>query len=191
MHQPVAQQESPYETGRQVNNLVTPGTVSAVRLQAPARCRVLVNGQETDWLPWFTLRAGPPDGGKFWWPPAVGEQVVLMAPGGDLAQAFVLPGVFSDAMPSPSSDGEAMHLEWNQRDYMVHTKGGGLHIRIGETSITMTDKAIDMHAAGGTLRLDVYGLRVSPEVVVGEIRLTEHKHSKVTIGTQVSGEPVP
>lgn len=56
---------------------------------------------------WFTCRAGR---SRVWWAPSVGEQVLLLAIGGELCTAFVLPGIFSDDHPAPSASSDAFHV---------------------------------------------------------------------------------
>lgn len=41
---------------------------------------------------------------------SVGEQVLLLAIGGELDTAFVLPGIFSDDNPAPSASPDAFHI---------------------------------------------------------------------------------
>ena len=99
------------ETLRRLANIVRPGTVTEVDLQA-ARVRVRYAGDEADpvltgWLPWIVSRAGA-DAAE-WWPPGVGEQAVLLAPNGDLAQAFALPAVYSNESGAPSTE-QDLHL---------------------------------------------------------------------------------
>ncbi|AML39047.1 MULTISPECIES: phage baseplate assembly protein V [Klebsiella] len=71
------------------------------------RCRVQTGGIFTDWLQWLTHRAGR---SRTWWAPSVGEQVLLLAIGGELDTAFVLPGIFSDDNPAPSASADAWHV---------------------------------------------------------------------------------
>lgn len=47
----------------------------------------------SDWVPWFTPRAG---NDRVWDPPEVGEVVMLLAPSGDLANSVAIPGLFSN-----------------------------------------------------------------------------------------------
>ncbi|MBW6838570.1 phage baseplate assembly protein V, partial [Salmonella enterica subsp. enterica serovar Weltevreden] len=54
-----------------------------------------------------TTRAGR---SRTWWAPSVGEQVLLLAIGGELDTAFVLPGIFSDDNPAPSASADAWHV---------------------------------------------------------------------------------
>ena len=47
----------------------------------------------TDWLPWFSPRAGKD---RVWDPPEVGEVVMLLAPSGELTNGVAIPGLFSN-----------------------------------------------------------------------------------------------
>ena len=85
---------------RLVNNLIRIGTIVEVDHQK-ARARVKTGGNTTGWQKWVTLRAGTT---TEWNPPTVGEQVVLLSPGGDLAQAVILVGLFTSNAPSQSPD---------------------------------------------------------------------------------------
>ena len=98
---------------RRVQQLVRPGTVAAVDLaRARVRVRYAVSDAAgvpdaagavaalTDWRPWLTARAGD---ARTWWAPSVGEQVLLLAPSGELAAAWVLPAGYTDAAPAPAN----------------------------------------------------------------------------------------
>lgn len=64
---------------------------------------------KTTWLNWLTCRAGR---SRVWWAPSEGEQVLLLAIGGELDTAFVLPGIFSDDHPAPSGSPDALHVSF-------------------------------------------------------------------------------
>lgn len=85
---------------RLINNLIRLGTVAEVDY-ATARLRVQIGELLTAWLPWLELRAGTT---RTWSPPTVGEQVLVLSPGGDLAAAIVIAGIYQQAHPAPSSD---------------------------------------------------------------------------------------
>ncbi|NIF35386.1 phage baseplate assembly protein V [Enterobacter sp. Tr-810] len=91
---------------RQVRNILRLGYISDVDL-VEGLCRVQTGGMQTTWLNWLTCRAGR---SRVWWAPSVGEQVLLLAIGGELDTAFVLPGIFSDDHPAPSSSPDAFHV---------------------------------------------------------------------------------
>lgn len=91
---------------RQVRNILRLGYISDVDL-VEGVCRVQTGGMQTTWLNWLTCRAGR---SRVWWAPSVGEQVLILAIGGELDTAFVLPGVFSDDHPAPSASPDAIHI---------------------------------------------------------------------------------
>ncbi|WP_319778445.1 phage baseplate assembly protein V [Maridesulfovibrio sp.] len=62
-----------------------------------ARLRVELGEVTTGWLPWITTRAG---NDISWWAPELGEQVMVLSPGGDLAQGVVLPAIYQTASPA-------------------------------------------------------------------------------------------
>lgn len=79
------------ELARALRNMIRTGLVVETNLKA-GRCRVQTGGMCTDWLQWLTCRAGR---SRTWWAPSVGEQVLILAVGGELDTAFVLPGIYS------------------------------------------------------------------------------------------------
>ncbi len=94
------------ETERLVANLIRLGTVSELD-EANARLRVDVCGMATDWLPWLTARAGAT---RTWSAPRSGEQVLVLAPYGDPAQAVVLPAIYQDTHPAPAATKDVEHV---------------------------------------------------------------------------------
>ncbi len=121
---------------RRREGLVRYGRVTEVD-PAKARARVTFGGEsKSAWLPWLAQGAGTVSA---WSPPAVGEQVVVMAQSGDTAQAVIVGSVFSGQNRAPSDD------------------GGMYRIKLGMSSITMTDSQITLHSNGSTLTLDASG----------------------------------
>ncbi|STU89430.1 baseplate assembly protein V [Klebsiella pneumoniae] len=96
------------ELARAIRNMIRTGVVVETDLDA-GRCRVQTGGIFTDWLQWLTHRAGR---SRTWWSPSVGEQVMILAVGGELDTAFVLPGIYSDDNPAPSASADAWHVEF-------------------------------------------------------------------------------
>ena len=88
--------------------------------------RVDLQGGEirTDWIPWFTPRAG---GDRVWDPPEVGEVVMLLAPSGELGAAVAIPGLFSDG----NANGDRAGLQ--RRTY-----GDGTIVEYDRQSHTLT-----------------------------------------------------
>ncbi|WP_320179659.1 phage baseplate assembly protein V [Roseovarius pacificus] len=107
---------------------------------AKARARVTLGGDtKTAWIPWVG-RAGTIDE---WAPPAVGEQVVVMSPGGDTSQGVILGSLSSNANPRASSD------------------GGEYRVTIGNSHISMTGSAIRLSSNGSTIEMDATGIRLN------------------------------
>lgn len=94
------------ELSRTIRNLIRSGVVTEVDT-VQGLCRVQSGGIQTTWLNWLTTRAGR---SRTWWAPSVGEQVLLLAIGGELDTAFVLPGIFSADNPAPSASADAWHV---------------------------------------------------------------------------------
>ena len=94
------------DLARTLRNMIRTGVIFETDLDA-GRCRVQTGGNITDWLQWLTQRAGR---SRTWWAPSVGEQVLILAVGGELDTAFVLPGIFSDDHPAPSASADALHI---------------------------------------------------------------------------------
>lgn len=86
------------EITRRLDNLLRIGVVEKIN-HSTARCRVKTGGLITDWLPWLTLRAGTT---RTWYPPTIGEQVVLLSLSGELNTGVVLLSLYSDTYSAPS-----------------------------------------------------------------------------------------
>lgn len=96
------------ELARAIRNLIRSGVVTEVDT-VQGLCRVQSGGIQTTWLNWLTTRAGR---SRTWWAPSVDEQVLLLAIGGELDTAFVLPGIYSDDNPAPSASADAWLVEF-------------------------------------------------------------------------------
>ncbi|WP_272681126.1 phage baseplate assembly protein V [Providencia sp. PROV129] len=96
------------EIRRLIKNLIRIGIVTAV--DAKKGCRVQIGNLETDWLNWLTLRAGST---RTMNAPSVGEQVIILAIGGELTTAFVLTGIFSNEHAEPTDSLTADHCTYS------------------------------------------------------------------------------
>ncbi|MBF5003364.1 phage baseplate assembly protein V [Diaphorobacter caeni] len=207
------QQNTPQEQARKLENIASLGVVHAVNLKA-ARCRVQMGDNTTDWLPWFTGRAAGKDG-SHWWPPVVGEQCLVLAPGGDLLQGVALLGFYSDANAAPSNRKAVEYTRWSEKDYSeyspeAHTTHHEKKLRteVSSTcsatmepqefrmevgngcSITMKPNQITLQAGSATLQIGPAMVVANVDVIAGGISLMNHVHTKVTMGTMLSGEPL-
>jgi phage baseplate assembly protein V len=145
--------DSPTDLLRLIENLVRAGTVLAVDHKA-ARCRVSTGELETHWLPWFARRAGDV---RHWSPPFVGEQCMVLSPGGDMTAGLVLVGLFSDSIPANGDNGNVERTTYPdgaviEYDHAAHAlkielPGGGTANVIAPDSITVQCKTADVTAS--------------------------------------------
>lgn len=83
-------------------------------------------------------------------PPSVGQQMTLLAPGGDLRQAVALPLTFSDAEPDPSSAPDEHVLTFGS--VTITIAGGSVTVAVGGSTLVMDGASITMNA--GTISLN-------------------------------------
>jgi len=106
------------ELQRRLFNLIKFGTVHSADYPK-SLIRVEVGGNATGWLPWLTRRAGA---STEWWAPEVGEQVVVLSPCGDPAQAVVLPSLYSNAHPAPSADPKIRRTNYSDGSFVEYNE---------------------------------------------------------------------
>jgi len=115
----------------------------------------------TTWVPWVSQAAGGSGHIRHWRTPAIGEPCLLLSPGGDLAQATALPGLFSDDMPQGAASQDVERHDFNSRDFWEHNRqsstlrfeiaaaielkvgGSVLHITPEGTTLTTPDYKVD------------------------------------------------
>lgn len=85
---------------RTAENAIRIGTVEELDADI-ARVRIKIGDLLTDWIPWLTHRAG---NDVSWWCPSKGEQMLVLSPSGDLAQAVCVPAIYSDLIPANCRD---------------------------------------------------------------------------------------
>lgn len=213
MEAPIAQPESPYELNRRMENLLRKGTVAAVRLASPACVRVTMGDNTTDWLPWLALRAGGVEGGRHWHAPVVGEQAVVLSPGGDPGQGVVLLGLYSDAMPQGSDLAEHERMDWDESNYWEWLRGAfklyctqDIELNVGDactlrmdtsrveirtpgTRITMQDSTVTVQAGDTLLNIGPNAITSNVDIVAQGISLVKHLHTDVRSGPDLTGAP--
>ena len=109
------------ELERLLANLIQIGTVTAFNPNdIPPTVQVDLGEQETDPIPISMGRAGST---KDWNPPAIGEQVLVFSPCGDIALAFSLGGLFQDAYPPPSQDSNQNMKVFPDSSSITHDSG--------------------------------------------------------------------
>lgn len=86
------------ELNRLLLNLIRKGTVLAVDHDNEL-CRVECGEIQTNWIHWMAFAAGET---RDWNPPTPGEQVLVLSPGGDMADGVALRGITTEDIPAPS-----------------------------------------------------------------------------------------
>ncbi|WP_099061762.1 phage baseplate assembly protein V [Serratia sp. BW106] len=168
--------ESISELARAVRNLIRIGVIVDVDT-VQARCRVQLGGNTSDWLQWLTCRAG---GARTWWAPSIGEQVLLLALGGELDTAFVLPGIYSDDFPAPSASAEAYHVSFPDGAVIEYEpQTGALSVSgivtadvSASTSVKVTAPTVTVNASK-KINLNAPVVECSNQLVTGTIQIKE------------------
>jgi len=198
------------ETLRLILNLARKGTILEVNHQA-ALCRVTSGELQTNWIPWLAIAAGTT---RAWRPPTPGEQVLLICPGGDPADAVVLCGLFSTKAPAPSNsadmdttvypDGAAVAYDHKAHRLTVVLPAGGEVVVDAPAAVTIRTQSarleadlvvIDAPTTRMTGDLDVDGaiaagksITTPADVKAGNVSLTGHVHMEQGDG-QLVGKP--
>lgn len=97
---------SPIENERRLQSIINRGIVTQVD-HAAARCRVQIDGLETDWLKFTSARIGKV---KIWNPPSIGEQVLVISETGELSTGLVTTSFDYDDQPMPSANADTFEI---------------------------------------------------------------------------------
>lgn len=172
-----------------LGELIRFGKIAEVDL-ATGFCVVETGDLTTNKVRWLENRAGAT---RSWAPPSVGEQVLLLCPGGEFSAAVAIGGLSSNDHPPAGStkreirlyedgailayDAEAHKLE------IVLPEGGSVRI-VGLDGITLEG---DVLVKGKlTVEQDVLG---QADVKAGDISLQDHVHGNVQSGGSTTGAP--
>lgn len=151
--------------------------------RATATCTVEVADPDeasvtTHKIQWGAIRAGET---IVWAYPSEGEQVILLCPDGDIAQAIAVPGLYSDSFPAPDS---------GTRQFVRFGDGGeiGYDPDAHHFDITLPgDATAEIRAEGG---LTIHGdVTVHGDVTADGVSLKQHVHTGTAPGGGVSGIP--
>lgn len=132
------------ELQRQISQLIRIGTVVQVVADGAI---VEIGGVNSDPVQWAVHRAGLD---AEWWAPDPGEQVVVFAPYGDMAQAIILFSLYQDKFAAPSlnpdvhrttyKDGTVVQHDRSASAYSISVPASGsISLVCGSTSLVLTD----------------------------------------------------
>lgn len=180
------------ELYRLLANLIMIGVVDQLD-EDNERVRVAADGMLTDWIPWGERRAGPTK--RTWEPPDVGEQVVVLSPYGDPAQAVVLCSINQDKFPAPANKktiDRTVYSDGTTVEYDTATTT--LTVDVGKGKVVVNCNTAEVHAAESVLLdtpktkttgdLEVGGgitaqkdIATQADVKAGDISLLKHHHT--------------
>jgi len=182
------------ELERRISNLIRVGTIGETDYPA-GKVKVHCDGIVTGWLPWLTRRAG---GDRDWWAPEPGEQVLVIAPSGELTAAFALPALYSDLCPEPAASADVHTIHYANGDSFTHNRAdGSCSIQCAGTVTVVAGGVVSVQAAAVTLDtaqttcsgdLTVHGSITVPsgDVTAGSISLKQHTHTGNGAGKKTS-----
>lgn len=165
-----------------IGDLIRKGTIDSVDLgsaRATVRCGDIVSPP----IAWLELAGAT----RSWFPPSVGEQVVLLCPEGDISGSIFLRGLSSNRFPA-LGDGKRCLIEFEDGAVIAYDPEAH-HLDIilpaGATGTIEADGGLRIK---GDIELDGK-LTASDDVLAGSISLKNHKHGGVQAGTAQSGAP--
>ena len=173
-----------------LGELIRFGTIAEVDLAA-GRCIVSSGDVRTAPIRWLQIRAGAT---RIWSPPSVGEQVLLLAPEGDLAAAIALLGLSSAANP-PAGDSLRELLLYEDGSVLAYDPETHLleaHLCAGGQLRIVADGGVQILGdVSITGNVQVTGqVEATTDVKGGGISLKSHKQGGVQAGGAQTGTPV-
>lgn len=78
------------DLAKRISNIIRIGTIFTINYQE-AKARVRIGDLETNFLPWINSNSAA---NNSWNPPEIDEQVIVLAPLGDLSQGVIIPSLY-------------------------------------------------------------------------------------------------
>ncbi|WP_085717689.1 phage baseplate assembly protein V [Pseudomonas sp. B28(2017)] len=141
------------EHDRMIAAMLLPSVVVGIDLEA-GRVRVKSGDWVSAWVRWHSLAAGK---ARHWRVPSMNEQGVLFSPSGEPAMGTFIPGLYGNAGAPPDNrdhveawhfeDGGSLVYDWQANSYTISVPSGQVLIRVGASTLAVTDNAITGQAA--------------------------------------------
>lgn len=158
-------------------NVIRPGTVTEIQLGRPAKVRVEIeDGWVSDFVPVFQLAAGRV---RSWSAPKSGEQVVLLAPSGEMTTAMALRGLgYGDFLATQAGELITVLGEWDDGavetyDEADHVRrlelpaGGKLEVTSGAMTASFAEDAISLKVGSAELKIAGGSITLTGNVNLG------------------------
>ena len=181
---------NPADIQRLIGDLAREGVVVSVDHAAGTARVEFANELTTGDIPWLASRAGAT---RTWSPPAIGEQVMVLAPEADTARGVIIGSLSSDAHPHPGNDESILteyedgaRIGYNPKSHaLTAILPGGATVRIdadGGLSLKGPVTVDGDIKSTGTITADI-------DVIGDGKSLKGHVHLGVQAGGALSGKP--
>ena len=176
------------ELERRLSNTIRPGTVLEADY-AKARLRVTMGDNTSAWLPWLTSRAGED---RTWHAPEVGEQVIVMAPGGELSAGYVMPGgVYKNDYPANADkaeisrttykDGAILEYDREAHTHLLQLPEGSATVKVGDDAQTEITSSKILAQIGTDAKTEITASKITHSLGSGKVEITSGS-VKITVG---------
>ena len=173
------------ELERRLSNTIRPGTVLEADY-AKARIRVTMGDNTSAWLPWLTSRAGED---RTWHAPEVGEQVIVIAPGGELSAGYVMPGgVYKNDYPANADkaeisrttykDGAILEYDREAHTHLLQLPEGSATVKVGDDAQTEITPSKITAKVGSDSKTEITASKILAQI--GSDAKSEITASKIT-----------
>jgi len=173
------------ELERRLSNTIRPGTVLEADY-AKARLRVTMGDNTSAWLPWLTSRAGED---RTWHAPEVGEQVIVMAPGGELSAGYVMPGgIYKNDYPANADkaeisrttykDGAILEYDRENHTHLLQLPEGSATVKVGDDAETEITQSKITAKVGSDAKTEITASKILAQI--GSNAKSEITASKIT-----------
>lgn len=124
--------QSTAEVTRLMENMLVKTVITEVD-NAKGKVKVAVGDASSGWLQ-MSATAGAV---SIWSPPSVGQTVMLLSPSGNIDQAIVLSGGYSDANPPKSSDADVVQISIGSTTFLL--KDGEATIKADKVTVEASE----------------------------------------------------
>jgi phage baseplate assembly protein V len=173
------------ELERRLSNTIRPGKVLEADY-AKARLRVTMGDNTSAWLPWLTSRAGED---RTWHAPEVGEQVIVIAPGGELSAGYVMPGgVYKNDYPANADkaeisrttykDGAILEYDRENHTHLLQLPEGSATVKVGDNAQTEITPSKITAKVGSDAKTEITSDKILAQI--GSDAKSEITASKIT-----------
>jgi phage baseplate assembly protein V len=138
------------------------------------------------WLPWLTSRAGED---RTWHAPEVGEQVIVIAPGGELSAGYVMPGgVYKNDYPANGNkaeisrttykDGAIIEYDREAHEHLLQLPEGSATVKVGDDAQTEITPSKITAKVGSDAKTEITASKILAQI--GSDAKSEITASKIT-----------